>query len=150
MLRKWLENLTSTARINPENYAAQVSPNRFMSLGYALAGWLYMLRWQKNTRIMSVASLIIFLMALWLGISRVEWAIIILTITMVWLAEFVNAGIEAAVDLASPDMHPMAQVGKDVSSAAVLLGVVASVVIGLLILGPPLLVKLGWMSPLTG
>jgi diacylglycerol kinase len=37
----------------------------------------------------------------------------------------------------------MAKVGKDVASAAVLLGVVAAVLIGLLILGPPLLEKLG-------
>lgn len=149
MLKKWLENLTSTARINPEKYAAQISPNRFMSLGYALAGWLYMLRWQKNTRLMSLASIIIFALAFWLGISRVEWAIIILTVTMVWLAEFLNAGIEAAVDLASPEIHPMAQVGKDVASAAVLLGVVASILVGLLIFGPPLLIKLGWMSSPT-
>jgi diacylglycerol kinase (ATP) len=146
MLKEWLENLTSTARINPEDYAAKVSRNRFMSLGYALAGWFYMLRRQKNTRIMSVASIAILLLALWLRISRVEGAIMILTITVVWLAEFVNAGIEAAVDLASPEIHPMAKVGKDVASAAVLLGVVASVLIGLLLLGPPLLEKLGWLD----
>jgi diacylglycerol kinase len=37
----------------------------------------------------------------------------------------------------------MAKVGKDVASAAVLLGVVASVLVGLLVLGPPLLQRLG-------
>lgn len=146
MLNEWLENLTSTARINPEDYAAKISRNRFTSLGYALAGWLYMLRRQKNTRLMSVASIAIMIMALWLRISRVELAILILTITVVWLAEFVNAGIEAAVDLASPEIHPMAKVGKDVASAAVLLSVVASILIGLLLLGPPLLEKLGLMD----
>ena len=143
MLKRWWEKISSTARIDPADYAAKTSTNRFNSLGYALAGWLYMLRRQKNTRIMSVASIIIFAVALWLQITRVEWAIIILTITMVWLAEFLNAGIEAAVDLASPEIHPMAQVGKDVASAAVLLGVVASVIIGVLIFVPPLLAKFG-------
>jgi diacylglycerol kinase len=149
MLKEWLDNLTSTARINPEDYAAKVSRNRFTSLGYALAGWLYMLRRQKNTRLMSVASIATFLLALWLRISRIELAILILTITVVWLAEFVNAGIEAAVDLASPEIHPMAKVGKDVASAAVLLGVVASILIGLLLMGIPLLEKLGLMNVLT-
>jgi diacylglycerol kinase len=149
MLKEWLDNLTSTARINPEDYAAKVSRNRFTSLGYALAGWLYMLRRQKNTRIMSVASVAIMLLALWLRISRVELAILILTITIVWFAEFVNAGIEAAVDLASPQIHPMAKVGKDVASAAVLLGVVASLLVGLLLLGPALLEKLGLMTFVT-
>jgi undecaprenol kinase/diacylglycerol kinase (ATP) len=46
------------------------------------------------------------------------------------------------VNLVSPDFHPMAKVAKDVASAAVLLGVVASVIIGLLVLGPPLLYRL--------
>jgi undecaprenol kinase/diacylglycerol kinase (ATP) len=58
------------------------------------------------------------------------------------MGEFVNAAVEAVVNLASPDFHPMAKVAKDVASAAVLLGVVASVIIGLLILGPPLLQRL--------
>lgn len=102
-----------------------------------------MLRRQKNTRIMSVASIVIFAFAIWLPITRIEWAILILTITIVWLTEFLNAGIEAAIDIATPDIHPMAQVGKDVASAAVLLGVIASVLVGLLILAPPLLAKFG-------
>lgn len=147
MLGKIWDWLTSTARIDPSDYAAQVSRNRFVSLGYAIAGWLYMLRWQKNTRIMSVVSVIIFGLALWLRVSRVEFAILILVITVVWLAEFLNAGIEAAVDLASPEIHPMAKVAKDVASAAVLLGVVASVVIGLLLLGPPLWERVGIWFP---
>jgi undecaprenol kinase/diacylglycerol kinase (ATP) len=50
--------------------------------------------------------------------------------------------VEAVVNVVTPDLHPMAKVGKDVASAAVLLGVVASVIVGLLILGPPLLRKL--------
>jgi diacylglycerol kinase len=143
MLKDWFEKVTSTAKINPADYAAQVSPNRWNSLAYALGGWLYMMRRQKNTRIMSVFSVIIVALASWLGINRIEWAILVLTITVVWLIEFLNAGIEAAVDLASPEIHPMAQVGKDVASAAVLLGAVASIIIGLLILAPPLLAKLG-------
>lgn len=142
-IKQVYEELTSTARINPDQYAAQTSPSRLASLGYALAGWIYMLRRQKNTRLMSVASIAVLLLALWLALPPLELAILILTITIVWLTEFLNAGIEAAVDLASPQVHPMAKVGKDVAAAAVLLGVVASVLIGLLLLGPPLLARLG-------
>ena len=58
------------------------------------------------------------------------------------MAEFINAAIEAAVNVASPEFHPMAKVGKDVAAAAVLLGAVSSAVIGLLIFGPPLLERL--------
>jgi diacylglycerol kinase (ATP) len=140
---KMIEALTGTMKIDPDEYSPITSPNRIKSLGYALAGWLYMLRRQKNTRLQAVASLAVFVFALWLQIDALRWAILILTITMVWMAEFMNAAVEAAINLASMELHPMAKVGKDVASAAVLLGVVASIVIGLLILGPPLFDKLG-------
>ena len=140
--RFW-DEVKSTAKIDPRNYAAKTSPNRWASFSYALAGWLYMLRWQKNTRIMAVATILVGVMGLWLGINTIEWALLVLIITVVWLTEFLNAGIEAAIDVAAPDIHPMAKVGKDVASAAVLLGAVAAVIIGLLILGPPLLERLG-------
>ncbi|TVR23532.1 MAG: diacylglycerol kinase family protein [Anaerolineaceae bacterium] len=141
---KWLEALTGTARINPDEYSPITSRNRVVSLGYALAGWLYMLRRQRNTWLQAVASVAVVALGLWLGIDALRWAILVLTITMVWMAEFMNAAVEAAINLASAERHPMAQVGKDVASAAVLLGVVASVLVGLLILGPPLIDKLGW------
>ena len=140
--KKVLDALTSTMKINPNHYSALgSSPNRVQSLGFALAGWLYMLRHQKNTRIMSVATLIVLAIALWLQVDFTGLAVVTLSISIVWMAEFLNAAVEAVVNLAAPEYHPMAKVGKDVAAAAVLLGVVASVVIGLLILGPPLLAK---------
>lgn len=146
MIRRIMDDLISTMRIDPDEYSLNTSPNRVQSLGYAIAGWLYMLRHQKNTRLQAVASIGIMFVALWLGISAVEWAILILTITVVWMAEFINAAVEATVNLSTSEYHPMAKVAKDVASAAVLLGVVASVIIGLLILGPPLLQKLGFIA----
>lgn len=140
--KQMFDALTSTARIDPDNYSPITSRNRFVSLGYALAGWLYMLRWQKNTRLQSVASILVLAVALWLQVSFVEIAILILTITVVWMAEFINAAVEATINLMTTEIHPMAKVAKDVASAAVLLGVVASMLIGLLILGPPLIEKL--------
>ena len=137
-----IENLTSTMKIDPDEYSPITSTNRANSLGFAVAGWLYMLRRQKNTRIQGVASIAVLGLALWLQIGFVDLAIIILAITMVWLAEFVNAAVEAAINIAAPQVHPMAKVGKDVASAAVLLCVVASILIGLLVMGPPLLEKL--------
>jgi diacylglycerol kinase (ATP) len=141
--RRMVDAITGTMKIDPDEYSMLTSKNRVVSLGYAFAGWLYMLRWQKNTRIQAVASILIMLLALWLQISLVEMAVLILTITIVWMAEFMNAAVEAAVNLSTQTYHPMAKVAKDVASAAVLLGVVASILVGLLLLGPPLLTKLG-------
>jgi len=138
-----IEAIMGTSRIDPDEYSPITSQNRVKSLGYAVAGWVYMLRRQKNTRIQAVASILVMVVALWLEISFTSWAILILTITIVWMAEFMNAAVEAAINLTTSEIHPMAKVGKDVASAAVLLGVVAAVLIGLLLLGPPLVDKLG-------
>jgi diacylglycerol kinase len=140
---KLIEALLGTARIDPDKYSPITSTNRFNSFGYALAGWIYMLRRQKNTRIQAVASIGIMAIALWLGVGAVRLALLILSITIVWMAEFVNAAVEAAINLSTTEFHPMAKVGKDVASAAVLLGVVASILVGILVLGPALIHRLG-------
>jgi diacylglycerol kinase (ATP) len=142
-LDKVKDALTGTMNIDPDQYSHITSTSRLASLSYALAGWLYMLRRQKNTRLQAVASIAVMCLALWLQIDFVRWAILILTITIVWMAEFLNAAVEAVVNMASPEYHPMAKVGKDVAAAAVLLGVVAAIFVGLLILGPALLAKFG-------
>jgi diacylglycerol kinase len=142
--KKVFDTLTSTMRIDPNEHSALTnSPNRIESFGYALAGWLYMLRHQKNTRIMSVASVVVVTVTWWLQIELVGWAVIVMAVTGVWMAEFLNAAVEAVVNLASPDFHPMAKVAKDVAAASVLLCVVAAIIIGILVLGPPLLTRLG-------
>ncbi len=112
---------------------------RARSFRYAFSGWWYVIRTQKNAWIHAVISVAVLTAALWLRVSARDMAVLILTIAMVWMGEFLNTALEAVVDLASPELHPLAKVGKDVGAAAVLIAAMASVLIGLLILGPPLL-----------
>jgi diacylglycerol kinase len=116
--------------------------SRVRSFGHAFQGWKYVLKTQHNAWIHAVASMLTFALALWLGLPARDWAVLILTVTMVFAAEFVNTAIEAVVDLASPSHHPLAKVGKDVGAAAVLIAALAAVLVGLLILGPPLWARL--------
>ena len=120
--------------------------SRLRSFRYAFAGWWHVIRTQQNAWIHAVASLFAVALSVWLHLSRVEWAVIILTIALVWTAEFLNTALEAVVDLASPGKHELAKVGKDVGAAAVLIAAAASVLVGLLILGPPLWERVrGWL-----
>jgi len=118
------------------------SASRLDSFRHAFAGWWYMLRTQRNAWIHAAVSSAVFVLGLWLGLGRLEWAIILLTIAVVWMAEFINTSLEAVVDLASPDLHPLAKVGKDVADAAVL--------VGLLVLGPPLWARVSVLLGLGG
>jgi len=112
--------------------------SRAHSFQYAFAGWWHVLRTQRNAWIHALFSLAVIGVSFWLQISRLEWAIILIAISMVWMAEFLNTALEAVVDLASPQQHYLARVGKDVGAAAVLIAAFSSVLIGLLVLGPPL------------
>ena len=112
--------------------------SRIAAFGHAFRGWWHVLQTQHNAWIHSIVATVIVALGLWLGLPPHDWAIIVLTIAMVFTAEFINTAIEAVVDLASPVHHPLAKVGKDVGAGAVLVAALAAALIGLLILGPPL------------
>jgi diacylglycerol kinase len=119
------------------------SRSRIAAFRHAFSGWWYVLRTQRNAWIHALATLAAIVLGSWLSIDRSDWAVLLLAIGLVWLAEFLNTALEAVVDLASPKMHPLARVGKDVGAAGVLISAATAAVIGLLVLGPPLLDKLG-------
>jgi diacylglycerol kinase (ATP) len=116
--------------------------SRSHAFRHALRGWWYVIRTQRNAWIHALITTLVVLLAFWLGLSVRDWAVLLLTVAMVWTAEFINTALEAVVDLASPQHHPLAKVGKDVGAAAVLIAALTSILIGLLILGPPLWEKL--------
>jgi diacylglycerol kinase len=116
--------------------------SRVAAFRYAFQGWSYVLRTQRNAWIHSVTAAAVFIAGIWLRLPARDWAVIVLTIAMVFAAEFMNTAIEAVVDLASPEIHPLAKIGKDVGAAAVLVAAIASALVGLLILGPPLWQKI--------
>lgn len=107
-----------------------------------MVGWWHVIRTQQNAWIHAIATVTTVLMALWLQLPTRDWAVLILTIAMVWTAEFLNTALEIVVDLASPELHPLARVGKDVGAAGVLIAAASAVIIGLLLMGPPLLEKI--------
>jgi len=123
--------------------------NIFVSFKYAFSGLWYMLRTQRNARIHLAVATAVVVMGLWLGISETEWAILVLTIGVVLTAEALNTVAETAVDLATMEYNPLAKVAKDVAAGAVLLMAIAAVVVGFLILGPPLYRIVLGAPPLT-
>ena len=116
--------------------------SRIHAFGHAVRGWGHVLKTQQNAWIHSLIAAVVVGLGLWLELPGSDWAILVLTIAMVFTAEFINTAIEAIVDLASPSYHHLAKVGKDVGAGAVLIAALAAIVVGLLILGPPLWAKL--------
>jgi diacylglycerol kinase len=88
---------------------------------------------------------VVVALGLWLKLPPAHWAVLVLVIGLVLVSEMINTMIEKLVDLVSPEYHPLAKVVKDVMAGTVLLTAFISVIVGGLVLGPPLLGKLvGW------
>lgn len=134
--------LKAAANTDPADYSWSGSESRWQSFAYALAGIAHMLRFQTNTRIMGAATVAVLFTGFWTGIDALRWAVLILALALVWIAEFINAAIEAVTNISSPAFHPLAKTAKDVAAGAVLLASLAALLIGAFILAPPLLDKL--------
>ncbi len=113
------------------------------SFVYAFQGVRYAVRTQRNARVHLLIALLAIGMGLWLGISPVEWGLVFVAITGVFIAEMLNTVVEACVDLATQEYHPLAKVAKDVAAGTVLLNAVLSIIIGLFVFGPHLFPLIG-------
>ena len=75
-------------------------------------------------------------LAIVLGKTGIERALLIGAILLILIVEILNSGLEAVVDKASPEKHELAKRAKDMGSAAVLLSLVNATVIWACVLWP--------------
>ena len=75
-------------------------------------------------------------LAIVLGKTGIERALLIGAILLILIVEILNSGLEAVVDKASPEKHELAKRAKDMGSAAVLLSLVNAAVIWACVLWP--------------
>jgi diacylglycerol kinase len=110
----------------------------FRSFVFAWSGLVYAVRTQRNARVHALLGTLAILLGIVLRISPVEFAMIFVAITLVFIAEMFNTVAEACVDLITDEYHPLAKIAKDVAAGAVLLNAMLSVVIGLFVFVPHL------------
>lgn len=108
----------------------------FRSFRFAAAGIRSAVRREQNIRFHFFAAFAVTVAGLLTGLSYGEWIIIILLIGGMIALELINTALERAVDLASPEFHPLAGEAKDMAAGAVLVFAAASAIIGLLIFLP--------------
>lgn len=105
---------------------------------YAWNGIVYTVRTQRNMRVHLALAVLAIALGIWLRISPVEFAMVFVAITLVVVSEMINTVVEACVDLATREYHPLAQVAKDVAAGTVLLCAMLAAVIGCLVYLPHL------------
>lgn len=121
------------------------SQNLLEAFRCAFSGLWYTLRTQRNMRVHILVASAVLILGLWLRLSASQWAILAATSGLVLVSEITNTVVEGVVDLVCPDYHPLAKTVKDAMAGAVVLASMIAVIVGLLILGPPLWSRLtGW------
>ena len=98
---------------------------------------------EQNIKIHTIISFIVILGGFIFKINYIEWLVCLVLIGFVMMAEFFNTAIEYVVDLASPEIHPLAKAAKDTASAGVLMMAIISAIIGLVIFLPKLIEFVG-------
>lgn len=109
------------------------------SFRFAGQGIIDLFRYENNAKVHLLIASLVVVIGFYFQLSRIEWAIILTQIGLVWAAEAFNTAIEKLCDFVSPGIHPQIKAIKDLSSGAVLILTIAAVVVGLIILGSHLI-----------
>ena len=107
------------------------------SFNYAIQGIVHALRTQRNMRLHIVAAAVVLTACLVLHISGFGLIAIVFAISLVLVTELANTAIEAAVDLATEGLDPLAKIAKDVAAGAVFVASINAVIIAYLVMFEP-------------
>lgn len=113
------------------------------SFKYAGIGILQAFIGEQNLKIHTLIAILVIGAGFILEISYMEWIVCLILIGLVLMAEFFNTAIEYVVDLASPEIHPLAKASKDTASAGVLMMAIISAIIGSMIFIPKIIEFIG-------
>jgi diacylglycerol kinase (ATP) len=104
------------------------------AFGYSIAGTLAAFKHEDAFRQEVILSAILIPLALYLGQTGIEQALMIASIILVIIVELLNSSLEATVDRISVKRHKLAKRAKDIGSAAVFFSLINATVIWFLIL----------------
>jgi diacylglycerol kinase (ATP) len=111
----------------------QRSPTIFDSFNYAAEGIVHVLRTQRNMRIHFLIAAAVLVLALFVGVDKLELIALLLSITFVLMAEMINTAIEGTIDVSTTSFDPMAKLAKDVAAGAVLIATLNAIAVGYLV-----------------
>ncbi len=115
------------------------NPNFIIALKNAFNGIIYTFKTGRNFKIQLFFAIIAIIMSIFLKITLVEFAIIILTIFLVLFAEMINTVIETVVNMYTQEYNEDAKIAKDIAAGGVTICSIASLIIGIIIFLPKIL-----------
>lgn len=108
-------------------------PTFIRSFGYAIEGFRTAVATERNIKVQLLVGVLAIVAGVVLKIDALSWVLVLLCIGLVLFAELVNTSIEAIVDLATQDLHPLAKRAKDIAAASVFTLSITSAVVGIIV-----------------
>lgn len=108
-------------------------PTFIRSFGYAIEGFRTAVATERNIKVQLLVGVLAIVAGVVLRIDALSWVLVLLCIGLVLFAELVNTSIEAIVDLATQDFHPLAKRAKDIAAASVFTLSITAAVVGIIV-----------------
>ena len=94
-------------------------PSFLKSFSYAMEGFVTAVKTERNIKVMLAAGVCTVIAGCIVGLDIAEWATVIICCGLVIHGELCNTAMEAIVDLATQELHPLAKRAKDIAAASV-------------------------------
>ncbi|MCF7729904.1 MAG: diacylglycerol kinase family protein [Chthoniobacterales bacterium] len=108
----------------------------FINFLYAFQGILFLIKTERNPMIYLVVTFLVFLAGFFYHLSNIEWSIVVLSISAVWMAEALNTALELLSDEISEEKRERLGRAKDVAAGGVFLVALGAIIVGALIFLP--------------
>ena len=119
---------------HPHNGERRRRKRNFLhSLNNAAEGFIHVLRHERNMRVHFLIAFLILLIAVFLGMQRVDWLILCVAACLVLMAEMINTAIEEMLNLLHPRYHASVGLIKDISAGMVLVSAANALILGFFI-----------------
>ncbi len=99
-------------------------------------GFVAVLRTEWNFRIHAVVALLVAAAGFAFRISAGEWAAVLLSVALVFVAEVFNTALEYLADAVHPEADRGVGMAKDAAAGGVLIAAVAAAVVGAIVFLP--------------
>jgi len=118
--------------------------NWWQSFKNAINGLVFAFKTQRNFKVHLVISFLVLIFSLWLSVSLENFLFLLLAIFLGLTVEMANTAFEKTLDAVNGSYDPKIKIAKDVAAGMMLLMAGGLALIGLLILLPPFLAKIGF------
>ena len=103
---------------------------------YSWQGLAYAYKNEQSMWVHAIASVVTIALGFIFSLSLTDWAIVLISLGVILASELINTAIEAAVDLCTLEINPLAKIAKDCGSASTFVLTICAVIVCLFVFVP--------------